>query len=95
MSKRLRSSSEDIPSIVSDLLRDVPQQSQTILMVEDDYLKSTDSQVEAESLFLQKSNALKKLNNAKNCFDYAFLRKLLQKAGFGISIIILFFLAKL
>ena len=80
MTKRVRSGSEDIPSIVSDLLRDVPQQTQTILMVEDDYLKSTDAQVEAESLFLQKPNALKKLNNAKNCFDYAFLRKLLQKA---------------
>lgn len=76
----MRSGSEDIPSVVSDLLREVPRQSQTILMVDESYLKSTESQVEAESLFLKQENSLTMLNNAKNCFDYAFLRKLLQKA---------------
>lgn len=80
MTKRARSASEDIPSIVSDLLREVPEQTQTILMVDDSYLQSTDSQVAAETNFLQKDNTYKSLNNAKNCFDYAFLRKLLQKA---------------
>ncbi|MAU14028.1 MAG: hypothetical protein CMH46_00625 [Muricauda sp.] len=80
MTKRARSGSEDIPSIVADLLREVPQQSQTILMVDESYLKSSDSQVQAESNFLQNSNTFQSLNNAKNCFDYAFLRKLLQKA---------------
>lgn len=80
MTKRLRSSSEDIPSIVSDLLREVPKQTQTILMVDDNYLKSTDNQIEAENIFLKKDNAYNNLKSAKNCFDYAFLRKLLQKA---------------
>ena len=80
MTKRVRSGSEDIPSVVADLLREVPKQSQTILMVDESFLQVTDSQVEAESLFLQRENSLVRLNNAKNCFDYAFLRKLLQKA---------------
>ena len=69
MTKRVRSGSEDIPSVVADLLREVPKQSQTILMVDESFLQVTDSQVEAESLFLQRENSLVRLNNAKNCFD--------------------------
>ena len=65
MSKRTRSGSEDIPSIVSELLREVPKQTQTILLVDDSYLKSTASQVEAETAFLDRGNSYKNLNNAK------------------------------
>ena len=64
MSKRTRSGSEDIPSIVSELLREVPKQTQTILLVDDSYLKSTASQVEAETAFLDRGNSYKNLNNA-------------------------------
>lgn len=79
-SSRKRSGSEDIPSMVQELLRDLPKQSQTILTVDDDFPKTLDNQLKAEENFLQNKNKQKSLEDSSNCFDYVFLRKLLQQA---------------
>lgn len=79
-SSRKRSGSEDIPSMVQELLRDLPKQSQTILTVDDNFPKTLENQRLAEEKFLKNKNTQKSLEDSQNCFDYVFLRKLLQQA---------------
>ena len=50
-SSRKRSGSEDIPSMVQELLRDLPKQSQTILTVDDNFPKTLENQRLAEEKF--------------------------------------------
>ena len=59
MKNRDRSASEDIPSIINDLLKDIPDESQSILIVNDQKIHDmTEEQVKAESKFLQHKNIL-------------------------------------
>ena len=80
MKNRDRSASEDIPSIINDLLKDIPDESQSILIVNDQKIHDmTEEQVKAESKFLQHKNIQKRFLESSNPFDAEFLRKLLRK----------------
>jgi hypothetical protein len=76
---RARSGSEDIPALVHDLLRELPKETQTVLTVSDDFPSVNKNQVKAEETFLNNKNRQLSLENSQNCFDYVFLRKLLQQ----------------
>lgn len=78
-SSRRRSGSEDIPAMVQELLKEIPQQTQTILKVDDNFPMDGENQKEAEEAFLNNKNIQKSLEDSQNCFDYVFLRKLLQQ----------------
>ncbi len=78
--RRDRSASEDIPSIINDLLREMPQESQSVLIIDDRKIhQSTQEQIEAETKFLQHKSIQDKFNSSSNPFDAEFLRKLLRK----------------
>lgn len=79
MSSRKRSGSEDIPAMVQELLKELPKESQTILTVDDDFPNTSKNQIVAEEKFLNNKNTQKSLEDSQNCFDYVFLRKLLQQ----------------
>ena len=76
---RARSGSEDIPALVQELLRELPKESQTVLTVDDDFPSVNKNQKIAEEDFLKNKNKQLSLENSQNCFDYVFLRKLLQQ----------------
>ncbi len=79
-SRRDRSASEDIPSIINDLLKEMPDESQSILIVDDRKIHNVSKeQIEAESKFLEHKNIQSKFKEASNPFDAEFLRKLLRK----------------
>lgn len=79
-SRRDRSASEDIPSIINDLLKEMPEETQSILIVDDQKIHNTSrEQIEAESKFLEHKNIQNKFKESSNPFDAEFLRKLLRK----------------
>jgi len=77
VSARPRGLSEDIPEMLRDILNEVPAQSQTLLFV-DEVQGMTSSQERAEKLFLENKNVRTQLNQSKNSYDYAYLKKLLE-----------------
>lgn len=79
-SHRKRSGSEDIPTMVLDLLKELPKRSQTVLTVDDNFPATLTNQLQAEEKFLENKNRQKTLEDSQTCFDYVFLRKLLQQA---------------
>ncbi len=76
---RPRALSEDIPEMLRELLKEIPEQSQTLLCVDNVKGIST-SQLRAEENFLGNKNVRSQLNNCANAYDYAYLRNLLKSS---------------